>query len=264
MDDSFEGGSTETAESGTETGTEVATGETTEQHGVTKTESASAFDDTVETGTSGETEQNTEVTVKTDAPVKTDGIGEDEVASAFDEKNPGKTTETKPTETKTEAVPGKTESAEPAATEKQDSGEVIHVNCTREDLAGKENPETGVPYETTVVEVNGKQLEVTVPKFESNFDTKLEDDQLQLDRQKHNDICNEKLKEYCDQNPEWAKENFSDKQLDQIKNGKKPEGYTWHHDGGEVGHMQLVDSKIHNDTRHTGGIAIWGNKSKYT
>ena len=130
-------------------------------------------------------------------------------------------------------------------------------------MAGKEHPETGVHYETKTVAVNGKQLEVTVPEFEDKYDFKLEDDQLQLDRSQHEDICNAKLKEYCDENPEWAKETFSQEQLDQIQSGKRPEGYTWHHDGGEVGHMQLVDSKIHHDTRHTGGIAIWGNKSKY-
>lgn len=252
MDDSFEGSSSETTESTAETNVETDAGETREIDSVTDAEVASAFDeeDSVPGKTDSPTgkETGTEIPATKDVPVKTDQPDNKEIAGATDapsflQANDAKTKETSETDK---------------------NAEVTHVKCIRDDLAGKEHPETGVPYETRIVEVNGKQLEVTVPRFESDFDFKLEKDQLQLDRGKHNEICYEKLKEYCDQNPEWAKEHFSDKQLDQINNGMKPEGYIWHHDGGEVGHMQLVDSRIHHETRHTGGIAIWGNKSKYT
>lgn len=272
MDDGYEGSSGEISESTTETGSESSTGDSGEASTITQAETADAFDETgKETGatdpeTSTGMESKTEKGSSIEAPVASDKeeISNAEISAAFDEESPGKMETPVAPDTKVETVSGKTETKSLENSKNADAAETIHVNCTREDLAGKEHPETGVPYETKVVEVNGKQLEVTVPKFESNYDFKLDSDQLQLDRQKHNDICNAKLKEYCEQNPDWASETFSQKQLDQIKSGKNPEGYTWHHDGGEVGHMQLVDSKIHHDTRHTGGIAIWGNKSKYT
>lgn len=280
MDDGYEGGSSgEISESSVETGSEAGTVDSGEVGSITEAETADAFDEV----SKGSVEPDPEASVSAesgaeksdtlDAPVsssKTD-ITKSEISNAFDEETPGKTDAPVPPEAKSESttdkvepVASKAEAKSPENNEPPDSSETVHLNCTREDLAGKEHPETGVPYETKVVEVKGRQLEVTVPKFESNYDFKLDSDQLQLDRQKHNDICNAKLKEHCEQNPDWANETFSQKQLDQIKSGKNPEGYTWHHDGGEVGHMQLVDSKVHHDTRHTGGIAIWGNKSKYT
>ncbi len=244
MGDGNYDGSVETSEGFVETSSENNNAETSEIT-VTDTEISDAFDEedegvgSKENIVSAET-QNAEkgLEVKEGSGTSLEGISEKEIASAFDEEL---------------SVQETAEKAE----------QPIHVTCTREDLAGQKHPETNVPYETKIVEVNGKQLEVTVPRFESKYDTHLEPEQLQADRAKHNEICNAKLKEYCEQNPEWAQETFSQKQLDQINCGKNPEGYTWHHDGGEVGHMQLVDSKTHHDTRHTGGIAIWGNSSKY-
>lgn len=251
-DDSYDSSvSGETSEGSVETGSESSNTDTAEIT-VTDPEICNAFDEESKgvektaTPTSVETVQNAEKDSegKEDFGTSLEGISKAEIASAFDEE----LAET---------------SGSSSGKETAEKAEPIHVTCTREDLAGLKHPETGVPYETKVVEVNGKQLEVTVPQFESRYDTHLEPEQLQADRSKHNEICNAKLKEYCDQNPEWAQETFSQKQLDQINSGKNPEGYTWHHDGGEVGHMQLVDSKTHHDTRHTGGIAIWGNNSKY-
>ena len=37
-----------------------------------------------------------------------------------------------------------------------------------------------------------------------------------------------------------------------------PKGFTWHHHQ-TTGRMQLVNSKIHSQTGHTGGFSIWGN-----
>jgi hypothetical protein len=273
MDDGYDGTSSgETSESTAEIGSESGAVDTAEVSSVTDAETAAAFDENGDGSAEADpdavsgAEKGVETGSMIEAPTGDgkDDITEAEVASAFDEDAPVKSDVPMVPATKSETTTSKVESTEPTDPEKGDNPDAIHVNCTREDLAGMEHPETGVPYETKVVEVNGKQLEVTVPKFESSYDFKLESDQLQLDRQKHNDICNAKLKEHCEANPDWASETFSQKQLDQIKNGKNPEGYTWHHDGGEVGHMQLVDSKVHHDTRHTGGIAIWGNKSKYT
>ena len=57
-------------------------------------------------------------------------------------------------------------------------------------------------------------------------------------------------------NPELESK-FSDDQISQIMSGETPDGYTWHHDT-YVGQMQLVDTKIHQLTGHTGGRSIWG------
>lgn len=272
MGDGYDGTSSgESTESSAETGSEGTTIDTAEVSSVTDAETAAAFDENGDGLSEADpdavigSENGVETESTIEAPMGDDkgNITEAEVATAFDENTPAKSDAPVVADTKPEMATSRVESTDSAVSENADRSDTIHVNCTREDLAGKEHPETGIPYETKVVEVNGKQLEVTVPKFESSYDFKLESDQLQLDRQKHNDICAAKLKAQCEANPDWASETFNQKQLDQIKSGKNPEGYTWHHDGGEVGHMQLVDSKVHYDTRHTGGIAIWGNKSKY-
>ena len=53
------------------------------------------------------------------------------------------------------------------------------------------------------------------------------------------------------------RDKFTEEQIEDIMNGILPEGFTWHHNEQE-GLMQLVDSLIHNQTNHTGGMSIWG------
>ena len=53
------------------------------------------------------------------------------------------------------------------------------------------------------------------------------------------------------------KSKFTEAQLEQIAKGQNPKGFTWHHNE-EVGKMQLVDSNIHDLSKHTGGRAMWG------
>lgn len=40
-----------------------------------------------------------------------------------------------------------------------------------------------------------------------------------------------------------------------------PKGYTWHHHQ-ETGKMQLVNSRIHQETGHTGGFSLWPTPTK--
>ena len=63
--------------------------------------------------------------------------------------------------------------------------------------------------------------------------------------------CNEMLKEAIENDPELAKQ-FTEEQLEQIKNGETPTGYTWHHSEKD-GTMQLVPYGVHNSTYHHGG-----------
>lgn len=218
--------------------------------------------------TSGEVSDSSDET-STDTSESDITVSDSEVASAFSEEGSveasGETTASEGnlfSETPAESKGGE-ETISVEASAETGNPDSIHVTCIREDLAESVHPDTGVPYETKTVEVNGQQLEVVVPEFESKFDFVLDKEECLLSRQDHNTICNERLKEEVAANPEWAKDTFDAEQLAQIQAGKGVEGYTWHHDGGQVGHMQLVDAKTHRDTRHTGGIAIWGCKSKY-
>ncbi|MBA4601548.1 HNH endonuclease [Thermoactinomyces mirandus] len=57
-------------------------------------------------------------------------------------------------------------------------------------------------------------------------------------------------------NPE-LKSKFLQANIDWIEKGNDPVGYTWHHHQDE-GKMQLVKTRVHGNTRHTGGRPIWG------
>ena len=72
--------------------------------------------------------------------------------------------------------------------------------------------------------------------------------------------CNEQLHQAYE-NGNLDTEQFTDRQLEQIRNGDKPEGYTWHHHE-EPGRMQLVDSEVHRRTPHVGGRYLWGGGSE--
>ena len=50
---------------------------------------------------------------------------------------------------------------------------------------------------------------------------------------------------------------FTKEQLSQIRHGKTPKGYTWHHNQRKAT-MELVNKDIHNKTAHTGGRKLWG------
>ena len=73
--------------------------------------------------------------------------------------------------------------------------------------------------------------------------------------------CNRQLQEHITKNPDTA-ESFSSEQLEQIRNGDTPDGYSWHHHE-ELGKMQLVKSDVHALTGHTGGRSIWAGGSEF-
>lgn len=146
----------------------------------------------------------------------------------------------------------------------QDTGEkntAEKIKCKNEDLEGKRHPDTGVPFEKRLVEVDGKLYEVVVPRFNSTFDAQLSPDKLKETDAKQFKECNAQLKDAVASNKE-LREKFDDEQLEQIENGDTPDGYTWHHDA-DVGKMQLVDTETHQKTGHTGGRAVWGGGTDY-
>lgn len=135
------------------------------------------------------------------------------------------------------------------------------IECGNESLAGKEHPETGVPFEKKIVDVNGEKYEVVVPKFESQHDVQLPEDRILATDREQSEFCNQDFKKKVEANQE-LRDKFDEMQLDQIMNGDTPDGYTWHHDA-EVGKMQLVDTETHQKTGHTGGKKIWGGGKQY-
>lgn len=137
-----------------------------------------------------------------------------------------------------------------------DVNDAEHIKCRNESLAGEKHPESGVPFETRTIEYDGKNYEVTVPKFESKFDAQLPEDMYQSKDSKQFKECDLQLRDAVNKDPE-LKAQFNKEQLEMIEAGKTPRGYTWHHDA-EPGRMQLVDTEIHKATGHTGGRNIWG------
>lgn len=140
--------------------------------------------------------------------------------------------------------------------------EIIRIETINDHLEGTVHPETGVPFEVKVIELpDGTIIEGVFPQFDSVFDVQLPENMyLDTDYQQFS-YANEQLKEAIQQNPELAKQ-FNDLQLEQIKAGETPDGFTWHH-SEEVGKLQLVDERIHALTGHAGGRTIWGGGSLY-
>lgn len=145
--------------------------------------------------------------------------------------------------------------------EKKDTGNdekiFYEIHTRNESLEGDRHPITGVPFERkTVEDSDGNEVTGVFPEFDSDFDAQLPEDLYEASDKEQFAECNKQLKEAVEKDPELAKR-FTPEQLEQIKNGDTPDGYTWHHNE-EKGKMQLVDSDIHAKTGHTGGKTIWG------
>jgi hypothetical protein len=136
-----------------------------------------------------------------------------------------------------------------------------NLTTRNEGLKDQKHPETGVPFkEKTVTDAEGNEVTGVFPEFDSEFDAQLPEELEQASDKEQFDECNKQLKEAVENDPELAKK-FTPEQLEQIKNGDTPDGYTWHHNE-EKGKMQLVDSETHAKTGHTGGKVIWGGGSE--
>ena len=141
-----------------------------------------------------------------------------------------------------------------------DENGVIHYKTHRSDLEGK-TAENGVPYKRKTIEINGMKIEGVFPVFNSAFDTSLDEEDYKSNR--YADICNKKLKEAIEKDPELRSQ-FTEEQLEEIENGETPTGYVWHHNE-EPGKMQLVKREDHDKAiggaAHTGGNSLWGPDS---
>lgn len=131
------------------------------------------------------------------------------------------------------------------------------IHTRNESLEGDKHPITGVSFERkTVEDADGNEVTGVFPVFDSEYDAQLPENLYKASDEEQFKECNKQLKEAVEKAPELAKK-FTPEQLEQIKNGDTPDGYTWHHNE-ERGKMQLVDSDVHAKTGHTGGKTIWG------
>ena len=151
----------------------------------------------------------------------------------------------------------------PQLVEAQEATPIRYDLLTRNQaLEGDVHPVTGVPFEQkTVVDAEGNLATGVFPKFESSFDAKLPKDMLKASDKEQFAECNHQLQDSVTKKPDTAK-SFSSEQIEQIRNGDTPDGYTWHHNE-EVGKMQLVKSDVHGQTGHTGGRSIWGGGGEF-
>ena len=117
-------------------------------------------------------------------------------------------------------------------------------------------PGTDVKYVRKAVDIKGTIIEGVFPEFKSEFTTFLPDNILMASDKVQFSHCIKNLQNEIKNNPGLSKK-FSSRQLEQIKAGKTPGGYTWHHNE-QLGKMELVKFDIHDTAKHTGGRAIWG------
>ena len=137
-----------------------------------------------------------------------------------------------------------------------------HIDTIRQDLEGQTYPGTNVEYTKRSFKLNGERVEGVFPVFKSEFTAYLPkklwnaSDNVQF---KH---CIRQLSARIEIDPSFA-EKFTTRQIEQIKAGSpRIDGLIWHH--SEIpGRMQLVDSKLHETCRHTGGRSLWGGGGDY-
>ena len=139
---------------------------------------------------------------------------------------------------------------------------VEKIKTLNEHLEGNEHPVTKVPFKRDTVELSdGRYIEGVFPEFESKADLFLPEEEYKESFYNQQKWLNERMSKLVDPSSseydESIAEKLTDEQIEDFKEGIMPEGLTWHHHQ-EEGLMQLVDSKIHESTNHTGGMSIWG------
>jgi hypothetical protein len=120
-------------------------------------------------------------------------------------------------------------------------------------LRNKKHPKTGVRYnkhgypkfdKIDTCDMKLSWYVINFDKFQSNSSI----------RSKHFDICSKKLYKKTLKNPA-LKSKFSKQQLRQLRQGKTPDNFTWHHET-KKNTLTLVDRQTHASTAHSGGFSI--------
>lgn len=120
------------------------------------------------------------------------------------------------------------------------------------------HPDTGVEFDRAFLKYSdGQKIVGVFPKFNSVADVQLSKDLYKANSFQQEKYCLEQLQKQLKNPFSGTKKNFSDSEVNQILDNKLPDGYTWHHNQKE-GFMQLVNREVHESTRHTGGMSLWG------
>lgn len=133
------------------------------------------------------------------------------------------------------------------------------LNCRNSGLEGTHHSETGVFFERVTILYKGEKIEGVFARFDSICDVQLPEQLYEARNKTQFDYANEKLWEQIENDPD-LRAKFNSEQLEQIRNGDRPDGYVWHH-SEQPGQLQLVDKDVHDRTAHTGGQVIWGGGS---
>ncbi|MGG1639102.1 HNH endonuclease [Paenibacillus sp. NRS-1760] len=141
-----------------------------------------------------------------------------------------------------------------------EANEPLYIKTRNESLAGENHPETSVPFHEKIIQTNEGTYTGVFPEFPVEYEMKLDESLYHESDAKQFKAATLSLQDDINHNPD-LKSTFTERQLEQINNGKVPEGYVWHH-SEEPGVMQLVDRSLHENTAHTGGKSIWGGGSE--
>jgi len=141
-----------------------------------------------------------------------------------------------------------------------ESNKTIFLKSKNMKLEGMQHPETDVAFKKVQFILNGSSCEVVAAQFKNVGQVHLQQEAY-LWRRGKQDRCSSLLLWETLSQMDQSQNTLTEEQMQQLAKGKKPTGYTWHHDV-IPGTVQLVDTKIHQKTGHTGGYAIWGRGSK--
>lgn len=137
-----------------------------------------------------------------------------------------------------------------------DSKGVYVLPCRNEGLAGKKHEITGIPFKEKDIILGDIKLKGVFPEFPASYTCDIPKELYKAGDREIFKNCTEQLRDFLKEHPE-VQAKFREQQLQQIHNGEPYiKGYTWHH--SEVpGKMQLVETKVHALSGHTGGNSIW-------
>ena len=133
------------------------------------------------------------------------------------------------------------------------------IDTINQKLLGQAHEKTGVKFVLSKIELSdGRKIKGVFPHFDSFVDIELPKELYKADFNKQQKECLEQLQSKLKNPFNKLHDKFTEDQVEDIMNGVLPEGFTWHHNEQE-GLMQLVDTLIHSQTNHTGGMSIWGS-----
>ena len=136
------------------------------------------------------------------------------------------------------------------------------IETINQKLLGKTHEVTGIEFVRSKIELSdGSKFIGVFPKFDSFADIELPKELYKADFNKQQKECLEQLQSKLKNPFSNLRDKFTEDQIEDIMNGVLPDGFTWHHNEQE-GLMQLVDTLIHTQTNHTGGMKIWGSGHK--